>query len=124
MALTVEQRLAMFLVGCMGSRVLLVYLAATVPPAGLKVMAALAAVVAVGFTAIYFGGLRPTGPETGGHPIWWNSLRPVHALLYAAFAYFAWFGHRRLAWSTLLLDVSIGLAGFMYHHSTAGGQSR
>ena len=123
MALTLEQRMALFLVGCIGSRVLLVYLAATVPPVGLKVMAALAAVIAVGFTAIYFGRLRPTGAETGGQPIWWNSLRPVHALLYAAFAYFAWFGHRRLAWSTLLLDVAIGLVSFLYHHGVVGSPS-
>ena len=106
----------MFLVGCIGTRALLVYLAATVPLAALKVMGVLGAVIAAGFTVIYAGKLRRTGVETGGQPIWWNSLRPVHALLYAAFAYFAWTGARRKAWVTLLIDVIIGLAAFVHHH--------
>ena len=117
MALTLQQRMAMFLVGCIGTRTLLVYLAATVPPVWLKVMAVLGGLVVAGFTAIYVGGLRQTGLETGGQPIWWNSLRPVHAALYAAFAYYAWTGQRQTAWVTLLLDVAIGLASFLYHHS-------
>lgn len=116
MELTLNQRMALFLVGCIGTRGLLVYLAATVSLAGLKVMAALAAVVAIGFTVIYLGKLRPTGAETGGQPIWWNSLRPVHAILYASFAYFAWTGQRRVAWILLLVDVLIGLASFLNHH--------
>ena len=116
MAITLNQRIALFLVGCMGTRALLVYLAATVSQAWLRVMAVLAAAVALGFALIYVGGLRPTGAETGGQPIWWNSLRPVHALLYAAFAYFAWTGQRRPAWIVLLVDVVVGLTSFMYHH--------
>ena len=106
----------MFLVGCMGTRTLLVYLAATVPLAWLKVMGALAAVIATGFAVIHTGGLRKSGPETGGEPIWWDSLRPVHAILYAAFAYTAWVGERQVAWRVLLLDVVIGLVSFVLHH--------
>ena len=118
MALSAGQRVALFLVGCMGSRALLVYLAATVPLMWLKVMAVLAAVVALGFTAIYVGGLRSTGPETGGQPIWWDNLRPVHAALYAAFAYYAWTGERRMAWTALAVDVGIGLLSYMAHAFT------
>ena len=78
-----------------------------------------AALVAIGFTTVYMGGLRQTGVETEGEPIWWNSLRPVHAALYAAFAYCAWTGRRQLVWATLLLDVAIGLASFLHHHGPA-----
>ena len=116
MALTLNQRIALFLVGCMGTRALLVYLAATVSLGGLKAMAVLASAAALGFAVIYFGGLRQTGAETGGQPIWWNSLRPVHALMYAAFAYFAWTGQRRPAWIILLVDLVVGLASFTYQH--------
>lgn len=108
-----------FLVGCIGTRLLLVLLAATVSPVWLKAMAVVAAAIALGFTVIYAGGLRRTGPETDGKPIWWDSLRPIHALLYAAFAYFAWTGRRREAWAALLLDVVIGLAAFLGHHGSS-----
>lgn len=118
MTLSSGQRVALFLVGCMGSRAMLVYLAATVPLTWLKFMGALAALVALGFTAIYLGGLRPTGPETGGQPIWWDNLRPVHAALYAAFAYYAWVGDRRMAWTALAVDAAIGLASYTAHAFT------
>lgn len=116
MALTLHQRMALFLVGCIGTRALLVLLAAKVPLAALRVMGVMGAVIAAGFAIIYMGKLRRTGAETGGQLIWWDSLRPVHALLYAAFAYFALTGDRRKAWVTLLIDVIIGLAAFVHHH--------
>lgn len=104
-----------FLVGCMGTRALLVYLAATVPPAALRVMGVMGGVIACGFAVIYAGKLRATGVETGGQPIWWDFMRPVHALMYAAFAYLALTGARE-AWVTLLIDAVIGMAAFVMHH--------
>jgi hypothetical protein len=116
MALTLGQRKALFLTGCMGTRVLLVVLAATLPLRWLRVLGVLGGAVAAWFTVIYAGKLRPSGAETGGQPIWWNSLRPVHAMLYAAFAYCAWVGNRRGAWTALLVDVIIGFAAFVHQH--------
>lgn len=113
-----QRRIVLFLVGCMGVRGLLVYLAATVSDAWLRRMAVLAAAIALGFTVIFLGGLRPTGLETGGKPIWWNGLRPVHALLYAAFAYYAWAGRRGPAWRVLLADVLLGLLSFVAFHAS------
>jgi hypothetical protein len=94
---------------CVVVRLALVAMAATVPARVLRVMAVPAMVIAVGFVTIWTFGLRPTGVETGGKPIWWDGLRPVHALNFAAFAYFAWRGQRALATSALLLDVIIGV---------------
>ena len=107
-----------FLVGCLGSRSLLVYLAAVAPAFWLRVMAVGGALIAAGFTVIHVGGLRKTGLETGGAPIWWDMLRPVHALLYGLFAYCAWTGNRALAWRILLADVIIGFSSYVYHHNT------
>lgn len=102
---------------CVAARLLLVLLACCLlSDAGLRVMAVAAAAVAVGFTVIYLGGYRKTGVETGGGPIWWNHLRPFHALAYFLFAYLAWTGQRALAWKVLLLDVVVGTAAFAWHH--------
>lgn len=112
-----QRRFLLFLVGCMGVRGLLVYLAATVPGVWLRRMAVPAAAIALGFIVIFLGGLRRTGLETGGAPIWWDALRPVHAALYAAFAYCAWTGRRGPAWKLLLADVLLGLLSFVTFHA-------
>ena len=67
------------------------------------------AAIALGFATIYVFGLRKTGVETGGRPIWWNDLRPVHAALYAVAAVAAWNGRGDLAWKALAADVALGL---------------
>lgn len=115
MPLTRDQTKVLFLTACMGSRLMLALLAATVSLENLRVLGALGAVVAAGFMTIYLGKLRPVGVETGGRPIWWNSWRPFHAVMYAAFAYFAWTGSQELAWMTLTLDAAIGLLAFVRH---------
>lgn len=112
-----QRRFVLFLVGCMGVRSLLVYAAATVPDPWLKAMAIPAALIALGFASIYIGGFRRTGVETGGAPIWWNDLRPVHAALYALFAWAAWTGQRAVAWKLLLADLVIGLVAFLHFHA-------
>lgn len=117
-----RKRFALFLLACVPVRLLLVFVVATgvLSTTWLKWMAVPAAMVAGGFAAIFAGGLRRTGLETGGAPIWWNSLRPVHALLWGGVAYCAWTGRRALAWRILLADVCIGLISFLVHHGAAG----
>lgn len=117
---TMQRRFLLFLIGCIGIRSLFVYMAATLPLNWLKVMAIPAMLIALGFTIIFIGGFRKTGIETGGDKIWWNSLRPVHAIIYALFAYFAWTGKRDIAWKLLLADVIIGLTSFIYFHAKQG----
>jgi hypothetical protein len=94
---------------CIAVRLALVILAATAPAALLRALAVPALAIAVGFVTIWTFGLRKTGLETGGKPIWWDSLRPVHALNIMAFAYFAWRGQRALATTALLVDVLLGI---------------
>jgi len=102
------KRTLLFLVGCIGSRTLLAYLAKTVSLSWLNIMGYLALIPAMGFLVIYVFGLRKTGPEVFGEQIWWNHLRPVHSLLYFVFAYHAI--HRKsYAWVFLAADVVIGL---------------
>lgn len=109
------RRLLLFLIGCIGSRAALTYVASIAGPTLLTYMGIGAAAVAIGFMAIYMFGLRPTGPEVFGERIWWNDLRPLHATLYALFAAAAITGTNH-AWAFLAVDTVIGLSVFLYHH--------
>jgi len=67
-----------------------------------------------GFSYLFLSGTRKwTGAF--GEKIWWNSLRPVHAILYLLFAILAIQGKRE-AWIFLLMDVCIGTTGFINVH--------
>lgn len=68
---------------------------------------------AIGFLLIYLLDLRKQGAETFGQPIWWDYLRPVHALFYFLFAYAAIVEKDVNAWKYLLVDVIVGLSGFI-----------
>jgi hypothetical protein len=65
----------------------------------------------IGFLYLFFTGTRKTGAF--GEKVWWNNLRPVHALLYLLFAYNAIQGKRN-AWVYLLVDALIGLVSFLF----------
>ncbi len=105
----------LFLFGCIGTRLILTFLAKTQIDY-LPYMCFAAVVMSLGFFYIYFTGSRPIGIETGGKPIWWNHLRPLHGFLYGLFAYMAIVQQNRDAWKVLLVDTAIGLGAFVNHH--------
>lgn len=104
-----------FLVGCIGVRVLLVLLAKNGSKKVLRLLSILAGLISVGFLSIYILGLRKTGAEVDGKEIWWNDLRPVHAILYGAFSVAAYMGDSN-SWILLLLDVALGLTAYIGHY--------
>ena len=112
---TIQKRFLLFLIGCIGTRFLLVYIAKNINNHLLKYMGYLALLPAIGFIYIYLTGSRKTGPEVFGDKIWWNDLRPIHALLYLLFSYNAINGNKN-AWIYLLIDVLFGLISFLIHH--------
>lgn len=114
-----EKRIFLFLVGCIGLRSLFVYLAKTLDPKYLPMMGALALIPAIGFSYLFIAGKRKTGAEVFGEKIWWNGLRPVHALLYFAFAAAA-ITKKSWSWVFLLVDVVIGLSAFIAYHYAHG----
>ena len=114
-----QQRMLMFLIGCIGVRSLFVIIAKYVNTQYLKYMGYLALLPAIGFIYIYLTGSRKTGPETFGEKIWWNNLRPIHSMLYFLFAYNAINGNKQ-AWIYLLVDVLFGLISFLIHHYVNG----
>ena len=112
---TIQKRFLLFLLGCIGTRSLFVYLAKNASTMYLKYMGYLALVPAIGFTYLFLTDSRKTGPEVFGDKIWWNDLRPIHALLYFLFSYNAIIGNGS-AWIYLLVDVIIGLISFLWFH--------
>jgi hypothetical protein len=83
----------------------------------LRWLGLLALLPAIGWIVIYLGGnLRKSGGEVFGGNIWWNFMRPIHALLYIIFAYFAYIGARNRAWKVLFVDVIFGLIAFLNYH--------
>ena len=105
----------LFLIGCIGTRFVLVYIAKNISTQMLKYMGYLLLLPAIGFFYIYFTGIRKTGPEVFGDKIWWNSLRPIHGILYLLFSYNAIIGNHN-AWIFLLVDVLFGLTSFLVYH--------
>ena len=114
-----QKRFILFLFGCIGSRTLIAYLAKIASPAYLAIMGYIALLPAIGFTYLFLTGQRKTGPEVFGDKIWWNNLRPLHAILYFLFAYYA-INKVSYAWVFLAVDVSIGLASFLIYHTMNG----
>jgi len=108
----IDKRFYLFLIGCVGTRILFAYLAKTVSVPYLKWMGWVAILPAIGFLYFYMSGTRKTGIEVFGDKIWWNNLRPIHSFLYAMFAYNAIRGNKQVAWIYLALDVSIGIIAF------------
>lgn len=107
------KRLLLFLIGCIGTRSIFAYLAKIASLDVLRVMGWIALMPAIGFIYIFITGSRKTGAEVFGEKIWWNSLRPIHGLLYFTFAWLAINGVRGMAWKVLAADVVIGLSAFI-----------
>jgi hypothetical protein len=103
---------------CVIVRLLLVLLAFHADKKLLRVLSFFAFALAAGFFSIYVGDLRKTGREVGGKEIWWNDLRPIHALFYLVFGVYAYLGKRNTAWKILLADVVFGTFAFLFHYSS------
>jgi hypothetical protein len=112
-----KKRLVLFLAGCIPTRLVLALLSKTYYKSELiNFIGIFTLLVGLGFFTIFFLGLRKTGLETGGSPIWWNNLRPLHGTLYLMATWFIFFGKREYAWIPLAFDVSIGLFAFLVKH--------
>ena len=119
----IQKRFLLFLIGCIGIRSLFVIIAKNVSINYLPILGYLALLPAIGFIYIFVTGSRKTGAEVFGEKIWWNNLRPLHALLYGLFAYNAIIRNSN-AWMYLLIDVIFGLVSFLIFHYSNGDFSK
>jgi len=111
----IQKRFLLFLIGCIGTRLSLVYIAKNISINLLRYMGYLTLIPGIGFIYIYLTGSRKTGAEVFGDKIWWNDLRPIHGILYLLFSYNAIIGNKN-AWIYLLIDVVLGLTSFLVYH--------
>ena len=117
----IQKRFLLFLVGCIGMRIYIVYLAKTTSTNNLKYMGYLSTLSAIGFLYFYLTNSRTKG--TLGQIAWWHNLRPIHSGLYFLFAYYA-IKNNRNSWKILLLDVIIGLISFLIYHYNSDNFSK
>jgi hypothetical protein len=109
--------LLLFLLFCIPLRIFLAYLAKTGSHRVQQIIAVFASAVAIGFMYIYVTGSRQVGAETFGAKIWWNHFRPIHAFLYAYFAWLVFVARDyENAWIPLGADVVVGLAASASHY--------
>jgi Na+/H+ antiporter NhaC len=73
---TIYKRFLLFLIGCIGTRILFVIIAKNIYNKYLPYLGYLAMVPAIGFIYIYLTNSRQTGAEVFGGKIWWNNIRP------------------------------------------------
>lgn len=104
---------------CIVIRFILVIIAKIINKIYLPYLGYLALLPALGFMTVYLTGSRKVGIETLGEKIWWNDLRPLHAILYAVFALMA-INKCKNAYIILLIDVVIGLIAFINYHYNQG----
>jgi hypothetical protein len=111
-----SKRILLFLIGCIGTRLAIVYMAYKFREDHnvMRILGILALIPAIGFLSIYFMGWRKRGPEVNGELIWWNDIRPIHGLLWLSFATCAIMGIKT-AWMFLLIDVLFGLFMWIVH---------
>lgn len=114
-----QKRILLFLLGCIGLRILFVFVAKGIDPQHLPILGFLALIPATGFAYLFITKKRTSGLEVFGQKIWWMNLRPVHSLLYFSFALAA-ITRRSYAWMFLAADVLLGLSAFLIHHYRQG----
>lgn len=119
----IQKRFILFLFGCMLARGLLVVLAKYIDKQYLPYMGIVATIVAISWLYLFMFDLRKTGPEVLGQEIWWQKIRPIHALFYLIFAYLA-FKQSDKAWIPLLIDQLFGLGAFLFFHYSEGNFSK
>jgi hypothetical protein len=115
MLTNIQKRLIAFLGGCIIVRSLIAYLAYSIDSNWLPLMGLIALIPVIGWLYIYFVSPRNTGPEVFGGTIWWNKLRPLHAMFWLAFAISAFYKWRK-AYLFLVFDVFLGLLAFLLYH--------
>ena len=108
-------QLVLFLVGCIGVRIMITLVAKNINPYYLPYMGYLALIPVMGWLFIYFVRPRDTGIEVFGGKIWWNQLRPIHAAMYATFAVLA-IRKSPYSYIPLAIDTLFGLGAYITHH--------
>lgn len=104
----------LFLIGCIGVRLLMVYIAKKYTKDYSIMLAAAGAAIGMGFLFLF---ITKTREDKGAfnNKIWWGNLRPVHSILYLSFAFLV-VKKNENAYVPLLIDVIIGLVMYLHRY--------
>ena len=116
---SVQKRFTMFLFGCVFFRLGLAYSVKTMNIETLPQLSIIGLILCLNWFRIYFMHPRNTGPEVFGGEIWWDHLRPVHAIMHGLFGVMA-YKKSKYAYIPLVIDVGIGLGSFLNYHYQEG----
>ena len=83
----IQKRILAFLLLCIPTRILFVFISKNIDKNKLIYLGYLALLPAIGFLIAYFNEHKKGA--TFGQDAWWHSSRPIHSLLYFTFAYLA-----------------------------------
>lgn len=120
MTLSINQRILLFLFGCISSRFFLSYLIKNISNKYSFILTFILLLIGIGFLTIYFFDLRKTGLETGGNPIWWNNFRPIHGIFYLIASLLLFYKNKSLSSKIIFIDTLFGLSAFLFHHINKG----
>lgn len=95
-----------YLVGCIGSRGVVIYISKTTTPDDLSYVGLIYIGISIQFCYKFF--IDPADDN----PVF---LRPIHTLLYLAFAFYAIRGYSDDAWKILLIDLIFGVSVYSIH---------
>lgn len=112
------KRILVFLLGCIGSRLLLTMFA-FITLEYLPLLALITIPISVSFLYLYIFGNKTADIQLewlGDKKIWWDHLRPVHFILYMVFSIMA-INKLSYSWIILLVDTIIGLVSWLIHHN-------
>lgn len=115
----IQKRFLLFLIGCIGIRTLFVVVARYINIKYLPILGYIALIPAIGFLYLFLTGSRKRGFEVFNDKIWWDKLRPIHAIFYLLFAFNA-INRNSNSWVYLLFDVIFGLISFLIFHYSQG----
>jgi len=111
--LTERTRIILFLIGCIGTRLILALIPLYLSKEWLPYFGIIILIIALSFVYLYFTNGRLKAPEGGGNT-WWAKFRLIHGLLYLTAAIYL-FQKERLASTPLFIDVILGLGLFIFN---------
>ena len=106
-----------FLIGCIGIRTLFVIITKNINKDYLPYIGYIGLLISISFVYQFITKKRIVGAFN--NKVWWDKLRPIHAINYGLFAYMA-INKSSHAWIPLLIDVIIGLSAHLYYHKSQG----
>lgn len=106
--------LFVYIFGCLLSRLGIAYLIKEGARKWLKYISAMYLVFGLGIGFLWLTKMRTSGAFR--EKIWWDDLRPVHALTFLFVSYASFRGMRGWAWKMVVADVVISLVAFINKH--------